>query len=104
MRGVRAGLRGARARRLNPLGRRYAGGMHANLPRVILLGAVIAVGLCGAIGTLLGLSGGWLLLHLINRLSVADGLYPLLAVAGGIMIYALSGAIGGSGIRPVSCV
>ena len=53
------------------------------------------------IGIVLGLAGGWLLLQLINRLSVADGLYPLLAVAGGIMLYAISGTIGGSGILTV---
>lgn len=53
------------------------------------------------LGILLGMVGGWLLLKLINHISVADGLYPLLAVAGGIIIYAIAGTIGGSGILAV---
>jgi cell volume regulation protein A len=53
------------------------------------------------IGILLGLAGGWVLLKLINSIHIADGLYPLLAVSGGIILYALSGAVGGSGILSV---
>ena len=53
------------------------------------------------VGIVLGLAGGWLLLSFINHLDIADGLYPLLAVSGGIMLYAISGAVGGSGILTV---
>ena len=54
-----------------------------------------------AIGVALGTLGGWMLLQLINRSSVVDGLHTLLAVSGGITTYALSSAVGGSGILAV---
>ncbi|HEX2198651.1 MAG TPA: potassium/proton antiporter [Burkholderiales bacterium] len=53
------------------------------------------------IGALLGLGGGRLLVWLINRLTLASGLYPLLAVAGGLLVFAVTAQLGGSGFLAI---
>jgi cell volume regulation protein A len=54
-----------------------------------------------AIGALLGIVGGRALAWLINRLTLISGLYPLLAAAGGVLIYALAAQLGGSGFLAI---
>lgn len=56
------------------------------------------------IGGILGIGGGWVLWQLVNRSHLADGLYAILVLSGGLMIYAISSKLGGSGILSIYLV
>ncbi len=49
------------------------------------------------VGAVAGVAGGWLLPRVINRLNLAEGLYPLLATAGGLTVFGATMVSGGSG-------
>ncbi|MCI0430549.1 MAG: potassium/proton antiporter [Rhodospirillales bacterium] len=52
-------------------------------------------------GAIVGVAGGTLLTRLINRLSLAAGLYPILALSLGLVIFAGALAVGASGFLAV---
>lgn len=65
------------------------------------LGFIISLVQQFGLGVLLGGAGGWLLLQLINRSTLANGLYPLLAVSGGLFLFSLTAYAGGSGFLAI---
>jgi potassium/hydrogen antiporter len=53
------------------------------------------------LGAIAGIGGGYLLSRLIDRLSLAPGLYPLLALGGGLLIFGAAAVVNGSGFLAI---
>ncbi|MFP5400595.1 MAG: potassium/proton antiporter [Gammaproteobacteria bacterium] len=53
------------------------------------------------LGAILGLAGGWVLSRLMARLTLPDGLYALLILSGGTLIFAATNLLNGSGFLAV---
>ncbi|MBT1444363.1 potassium/proton antiporter [Shewanella sp. JM162201] len=53
------------------------------------------------VGMAAGIGGGYLMWRLVNHSILADGLYPILVLSGGLMLFALSNSLGGSGILSI---
>ena len=53
------------------------------------------------LGLIAGLGGGWALAWLTNRLPLERGMYPMLVLAGGLLIYSLTTVLGGSGFLAI---
>lgn len=53
------------------------------------------------LGAILGLGGGWVLSRLMARLSLPDGLYALLILSGGTLVFAATNLMNGSGFLAV---
>lgn len=52
-------------------------------------------------GLAAGLGGGWLMVWLANRLPLERGMYPMLILAGGLLLYSLTTVLGGSGFLAI---
>ena len=53
------------------------------------------------LGALTGIAGGWVLARLMARLSLAEGMYALLILSGGLLIFAATNLMNGSGFLAV---
>ncbi|MDC0612395.1 potassium/proton antiporter [Vibrio sp.] len=56
------------------------------------------------VGGILGIGGGFILRNIINKATLPEGLYSILAVSGGLSIFSLSNTLGGSGILSIYVV
>lgn len=53
------------------------------------------------IGAIAGVIGARILIFLVNHLSLANGLYPLLVTSGGLLVFSLANILGGSGFLAI---
>ncbi|SEQ14436.1 cell volume regulation protein A [Ectothiorhodospira magna] len=72
-------------------------GGHGNMGLTVLWEFIRQMGL----GALVGIVGGLGLVWLINRLEISQGLYPLVALAGGLSIFGLASVMQGSGFLAI---
>jgi cell volume regulation protein A len=52
-------------------------------------------------GAALGIAGGYAVAWLVNRLTLETGLYPLLVLAGGLVVFGVTSLLGGSGFLAI---
>jgi len=53
------------------------------------------------IGAIAGTAGGFLLAHLLRKVTLTEELYALLLVSGGLVVFAVSNLLGGSGFMAI---
>jgi len=68
-----------------------AGGTHPDWSVAVQFGQQMSI------GAVVGLGGGWLLIGVINRITLNPGLYPLLAFSGALLVFGATATLGGSG-------
>nr|WP_026299417.1 potassium/proton antiporter [Elioraea tepidiphila] len=70
-----------------------AGGGVERLTTDLLVGFVTQMGL----GLAFGVAGGLLIVQLVNRVELENALYPIVVLAAALVLFSLTGALGGSG-------